>query len=175
MEHIDNLDRTESLKRLAPDLYNYQSVLYIGARNDRFDYGIDFKKANYNITVLEVWEPNCKFLKSIPWVSKVIQADLKDCNIDNKYAVVFWWHGPEHIELELLPPILDKLEGATEKLIVLGCPWGSYPIGALGGNPYEKHVSEVEPDIFEKYGYTCECLGKRGVGSNITAVKRMVK
>ena len=46
--------RTQSLARMVPDLYTYQTVLYIGARPDRFDYGIDFIKNNYQVTVLEI-------------------------------------------------------------------------------------------------------------------------
>jgi hypothetical protein len=171
-------DRTDSLKRLTPDLFDYKTVLNIGARTSRFDYGEDFKKANYDITILEPFLPNVQYLKTISWVNKVIQGDVRDLSyfIKNKikFDVVFWWHGPEHIPEDDLRKVLPELEKISNHLVVLGCPWGDYPQGHIDGNPYEAHVGSYSYDIFEDYDYEVECLGEYNVpGSNVTSVKRI--
>jgi hypothetical protein len=87
------------------------------------------------------------------------------------YDLVIWWHGPEHVALATLPAVLRVLE-ACGKLVILGCPWGNYPQGAVSGNAFEVHRSALEPEYFAERGYECDVVGKRGLGSNIAAVKR---
>tara|TARA_R100001244_G_C5152282_1_gene129838 strand:- start:214 stop:744 length:531 start_codon:yes stop_codon:yes gene_type:complete len=164
--------RTKSLKRLIPDLYNYKSVLYIGARTDRMHYGEEFKESNYLIDILEVFAPNVSYLKTISWVEEVHCGDVRTFSTDKKYDIIFWWHGPEHIQEEELASTLTLLEGNAKVAVVLGCPWGNYPQGHLHSNPNEEHVSHYNYQVFEDLGYTVECLGEKDVaGSNITSVK----
>ncbi|MCF7861261.1 hypothetical protein K9M79_03360 [Candidatus Woesearchaeota archaeon] len=166
-------DRTKALWRNAPEIFKYKTVLYIGARTDRFDYSEFFKEEFYDITVLEAYEPNCEYLKNIPWIKKVICADVRTFSSKKKYDIVFWWHGPEHIDIKDLKKTLDNLETMCTKMVVLGCPWGEYKQNDLYGNPYEKHLSAFKPSDFEKLGYKTICTGvPNEKGSNITAVKR---
>lgn len=175
MRHYDSIDRTASLQRLCPDLYDYENILYIGARSNRFDYGLEFRAAGYNIDVLEVFPENVRHLKTIPWINNVIEGDVREISFWNDYYdVVFWWHGPEHIHSNELIPTLNKLEIYARKLIVLGCPWGTYVQGAIHNNPWEEHVGAYSWEHFEPLGYEVECLGQKDVpGSNVTAVKRL--
>lgn len=174
MKHYQSENRTESLNRLIPDLYNYNSVLYIGARSDRFDYGKDFRAYNYEITVLEAFDKNVNYLKNIDWIKEVIHGDVTDIDVGEKYDIVFWWHGPEHIKENQLNDTITKLERYANVAVVLGCPWGLFPQKALHNNPFEIHVSHNDYQIFEDLGYNVECLGtKNKKGSNITAVKRI--
>lgn len=180
MTHYENTNRIESLKRLAPDLFtiNHKSVLYIGARDGGFEYGINFRSAGIKITVFEIFEENINYLKQIPWLTEVIHGDVRTIKLENKYDIIFWWHGPEHIYEQDLPSVVNKLESYCNNLIIMGCPWGRYeqssnPYGSYY-NPYEIHVSHLNYPIFESMGYTVECLGRKNVqGSNITSIKRI--
>jgi len=178
MIHYNDIDRTKSLQRLAPSLFTeeHKSVLYIGARNGGFEYGINFRIAKTKITMLEAFEENVNFLKQIPWITNVIHGDVRYKEIEEKFDIIFWWHGPEHVSEVELPIVVKKLESICNNMVVMGCPWGIYeqnnnPYGSYN-NPYEVHVSHFDYPIFENMGYTVECLGKKDVpGSNITSIK----
>lgn len=173
MNHYKNTDRKESLKRLIPELFNYKSILYIGAKGERFEFGKEFRDNNCEVSVLEIFPPNVQFLKSVSWLEEVIQGDVRMFETDKKYDVVFWWHGPEHIHIEELPVTLNKLKEITERVIVIGCPWGIYEQGEIKGNLNEIHVSHLGYQFFEEQDFEVECLGEENVeGSNITAIWR---
>jgi len=46
--------RKNQLERNIPDIWSYETVLYIGARMDRMQFLDDFKKNKYKIDVLEI-------------------------------------------------------------------------------------------------------------------------
>ncbi len=171
MKHYKSINRTESLYRLAPDLYKYDSVLYIGARPDRYDYMDVFARLQYKVTVIEPFAENYLWLRTLPWIDEVIRMEVQELIFwEEKYDVVFWWHGPEHVEEDELHGIVKELEKTANKMVVMGCPWGKVPQGAIFHNPYEKHLWDVTPEHFD--GYDVECLGMvNKSGSNITAVK----
>ena len=174
MRYNENKNRKESLLRLVPDLFSgkYKSVLYVGAKERRFHFGEDFKQAGFKITIVEVFEKDAENLKKIDWVKEVICCDITTFNTYKKYDVIFWWHGPEHIEEFRLPETIKRIEGFCNNVVILGCPWGMYKQGAVGGNENEIHLSHYDHASFEKIGYEVECLGiQNAKGSNITAVK----
>jgi len=178
MKEYNNTDRTASLERLAPDLFKYKSVLNIGARTSRFNYGQEFREAGYNITVLEPFKPNVEYLRTLLWIHEVIQGDVRDLKVfkerEQKFDVVFWWHGPEHVIEEDMIKVIPELEKICNHLVVLGCPWGHCPQGEIHNNPWEKHIGHYSYYVFEEFGYDVECLGLQSVaGSNITSVKRI--
>jgi hypothetical protein len=164
--------RQESLMKLAPDVFNHKTVLYIGASERRSDYLSEFKNKGYEISVLEAFKSNVDYLKKIPWIKEVIHGDVRKFKSEKKYDVVFWWHGPEHIEERDLVSVLERLEALCKKIIVLGCPFGKYEQEEIGGNPYEKHLSHLDGILFEELGYGVGYIGRKDQeGSNITAVK----
>jgi SAM-dependent methyltransferase len=178
MKRYIDTDRTLSLGRLVPDLFKHKTVLNIGARTNRFDYGQQFREAGYNITILEPFAQNVEYLRTLSWIQEVVQGDVRDLkhfkNKGQKFDVVFWWHGPEHVIEDDLRGVLPELDKICNNLIVLGCPWGHYPQGHIHNNPWEEHVGHYSHHVFEEFGYDVECLGIQNVaGSNITSVKRM--
>ncbi|MDT9196034.1 MULTISPECIES: hypothetical protein [unclassified Limnospira] len=169
-------DRTASLLRLYPQLFSPsnrgKTLLYVGARTDRFDYGKELREAGYKITILEIFDKNVDFLRNISWLEEVILGDVRTWKSHQTYDVVFWWHGPEHIDKKELKPTLSKLEDLAREAVILGCPWGDYPQGHSYGNEHEEHVSAYDGNDFADLGYQVECLLKKDVrGSNITSVK----
>lgn len=173
------MDRRKSLSRLVPDLFTerYKSVLYIGANGLRSAFLPEFKQAGYNVTIVEAFPLNYQSLikEHGDLFDAINQCLVEDFNPPNgrKYDVICWWHGPEHVEEEKLPEILQRVEEFGNLLVILGCPWGRYELGDAYGNPYERHRAFLYPEIFIDLGYDrVECLGKKDVpGSNMTAIK----
>lgn len=171
-----NYDRLASLLLLAPNLFReeYKTVLYIGARESRFDFGNLLGRAGYKITILEAHQANAIHLNSLG-LYEVIHGDITTYDFQKrKFDIVFWWHGPEHIEFDQLENTVKKLESIASKLVILGCPYGIYEQGELEGNPYEVHKSHHIPHEFICLNYDVIQIGEKDIhGSNITAVKHI--
>jgi len=161
-----------SLKNLAPDVFSHRSVLYVGARPDRFEYLYDFKNEGYKIDLIEIYKENYNDFKRFKWLNKVILGDITKFNSRKKYDVIFWWHGPEHVEKKDFIKTLKKLENTATKMVVLGMPWGNVPQRLKYENPYEEHVSFYDLEDFENLGYNVDVVGdKNNYFSQLTAVK----
>lgn len=170
--------RKKQLERNIPDIWKYKTVLYIGARKYRRDFTNQFKQNEYKIDILEIFDKNIQSLKKLKFINKLIKGDVREIDklVNNKYDVVFWWHGPEHIQKRELKPTLNKLKKLTNHVLVCGCPYGKYEQGAVYGNPWEKHLSYLEPRDFKKSSFKVEVLGKKdSLGSNILAWWRRQK
>jgi len=177
------IDRRRSLSRLVPSLFTerFRSVLYVGANWFGTAFLLEFKRAGYDVTIVEPFPRNCESLTKehgdlFDSMEQCLVEDFKPLD-GRKYDVIFWWHGPEHVEEERLPDILKYIEGLANYLVILGCPWGRYKMGANYGNPYERHRAYLYPEKFIDLGYTrIECLGEVDTpGSNITSVKILNK
>jgi hypothetical protein len=166
--------RFENLMLLIPDIFKHKSVLYIGARPDRTDFLQNFINAGYEISILEIYKPNVEYFKNNPRFIEVIEGDITNFNFNKKYDVVFWWHGPEHVEEEKIDYTLKKLESISNHLVVLGCPWGNVVQGdEYEDNPNEKHINFIKTGYLEKFGYNVIYFGlENNSGSSIIAVKR---
>jgi len=169
--------RREILMTMCPDIFSFKSVLYIGAKHDRSDFLEDFQKSGYEITILEIYKPNVEYLKNIPWINEVVEADVCKFFTDKKFDVIFWWHGPEHVKKEEIELTLKKLEFLSNNLVILGCPWGIVPQDRNSNkNPFEEHISFFDTGYFENLGYKTDYFGKKDVmGSNILSLKRKNK
>jgi|GEM_PF-1130257 len=162
----------ESLLKIAPDVFKYKSVLYIGASIERSLFLEEFIKANYQITILEIFEKNVDFYKNQKNIKEVLQGDVINYDFKEKFDVVFWWHGPEHIDANCLSETVKKLESIANNIVVMGCPYGRHEHGEIYGNIYEKHLSSYNEGYFEDLGYTVDYFGRRDiVCSNICAAK----
>jgi len=142
MVHYESTDRTESLMRLCPDLFTHKTALYVGASHGRQDYTRELHAGGARITVIEAFKPNTEFLKAnCPWIDEVILGDVRTVEIPQKYDVVMWWHGPEHVPLADIRPTIEKLEAVTQIVTVTGCPWGNVVQGEVYGNVFEIHAT----------------------------------
>ena len=161
--------RDASLARLVADLGRGGPTLYVGAKPGRAHYLDRFERP----LIVEASAPNVRALRELGL--SVVQGDVRTFTPDRRFKTTFWWHGPEHVAPGELAHALALIESYTEELVVLGCPWGDYPQGAVGGNEYEVHRQAIEPTTLEALGYCCDVTGAKGVGSNITAVKRAIQ
>ena len=166
-------EREASLRRvLASDTHfqEYKKLLYIGAKGRKGGRHLELFP-DFDVTVLEVWESHIQLLKE--HFSTVIHADVRDyVDSGDFYDVIVWWHGPEHLPEDELKQVLEKLKSMAH-LVILGCPCGDSPQGAHLGNPYEEHVSSLQPEFFHSLGYHTEALlfedGHDGRYTNITS------
>jgi hypothetical protein len=175
-EAILKSKRPKQLYSCVPDIMDYDTLLYIGARTDRMDFGKHFKKNTYSIDVLEIFDKNVQYLKSLDWIDNIIKGDVRniDTLVDKKYDVIFWYHGPEHIKHFELENALGQLKNLANKIVVVGCPWGEFKQEELYNNPWEKHISTLEPSDFEKNNFKTSTIGKANFpGSNIIAWYRV--
>lgn len=169
--------------KAIPDIFDYETMLYIGANPRRIELADMFYLKGYEIDVLEIWEPNFKAL--VEWNKKwkifryihlgdVRLIDQKFRAYWFKWDIILFWHGPEHLPKLDVAPALKKLEAKANHLVIIGCPRGEYHQDPIDGNPYERHECFLYEEDFHALGYcTATVRPKKPRGSNITAWKRI--
>lgn len=165
--------RLAHLRTFAPDCFVPGRLLYVGASILRSQCLPDLVAAGHQVTILEIWPDNVAHYRARGFT--VVQGDVRQVGTLNlpRYDVAFWWHGPEHVALSDLPATLAALEELAD-LVVLACPWGESPQGAVYGNPHEAHRISLAPLFFTARGYRTWTMGRPGLQSRsqIIAVKR---
>lgn len=173
--------------KAIPDIFDYETMLYIGANPKRIELVDLFYLKGYKIDALEVWLPNIEAL--VQWNLKynifhrIYGGDVRmvdqvvgdvDGMIDEGWDIILFWHGPEHLPKLDIEPTLKKLEQFANHLVILGCPRGEYEQDPVDGNPFEIHQSYLYEEDFHRLGYrTVTVRPKKPRGSNITAWKRV--
>lgn len=169
-------EQKKSVLKIAPDVLSQKTVLYVGARPSRSFFLEEFFKNGFHVAVLEIFKENVDYLRTCPYIDEIIEGDVRTFDFSKKFDVIFWWHGPEHIQESELERTLKRLESIANKMVVLGCPWGIYKQGEIYGNIYETHLSQYSEGYFEKLGYRVDYFGRRDLtDSNISAVKYVGK
>lgn len=159
----------------------FRTLLYVGAKPGRIQMVRLFRAHYFLVDVLEAWSPNADALRKwneenptfgLIWTGNIrttsALADLP------KYDIAMFWHGPEHVTREDLPFVLKNLESLATRAVILGSPWGRYHQDAVGGNPFEKHVSALYEEDFSSFGYRTSTIGtKDKKGSHLLAWKEI--
>lgn len=164
----------ESLLKNIPEIIdgNGKKMLYVGASQWRAYLYDNFIIYGYKIDILEIFEPNVLFLREKGF--NVIQGDVckLDSFIKDNYDVIFWWHGPEHIEKDKLEYTLSRLE-LFGNLIILGCPSDEVSLQEeVYGNIYEKHLWNPQQSDFEKFGFNTSRIQRTPYSDHITAWRK---
>lgn len=153
-----------------------KSLLYVGVNSSRAFLFNELKECGYKIDILEISKVNVyDFMgRMFGTYNKLIQGDVCDIDtlVSQKYDVVFWWHGPEHIKKEMFEPTIRKIE-AVGSLIILGCPYGSSKQGPVDGNIHETHLWNVYPKYFKQLGYKTLTINRDVGGKHITAWRKI--
>ena len=144
----------------------FKSALYVGAssRIKNAKTGTRLFKLYFadrlaqkceHVDLLEVWPANIEGLKGTPPFKNLILGDARtiDEHVNQKYDLIFWWHGPEHIHEHEIGPTVEKMKTMCNKHIIFGCPWGVYEQDAVYGNPYEEHKSHLHPKLYSNLGF----------------------
>jgi len=151
--------RVRQLMRCIPDVLNYGTLLYLGASRKRMQLVELFDGAGYEITILEIWKENVEYLEqNTPCPPgnrrpvRVIQGDVREIGgselARDRFDIVMWWHGPEHIPFRDRTKTLRKLECMANEFIIIGCPPGDYPQEKARENPHEKHHEKILVEFF---------------------------
>ena len=120
------------------------------------------KNAGYRLTIVEPWGANADHYRGMGHL--VVHDDIRNAVLYLKrHDVIMWWQGPEHVSKYDLKWLVNELERLATRYVILAYPYGEYPQGAHGGNPYEKHVSVLYPDSFP--GYQSAWIGESGGGA----------
>lgn len=166
--------REKQLENCITDIFKHKSVLYVGANTHRCHILPSFRNRGYKIDIVEPFEMNCKHYDGVIGINKVHHSTIIEFKPEKKYDVVFWWHGPEHINRDKLEATLKHMESMADKYVVLACPWGDNAQDAIDGNNYEIHRSSLYQKDFEEYGYHAKTIGIVDTyGSNLLAWKHM--
>lgn len=171
----ENRHRMAGLLELCPWLADGRGrrLLYVGAMPTRQDFLAELLAWGWKVDILEAWAPYHKELLAIEGVHQVHIGNVRDATElpTGRYAVCFWWHGPEHLEANDTAIALRNLEGLATLAVVVGMPYGQTGSGATEGNHHNEHRSAwYGPDI-EALGYRWKLttVGYR----NLSAVKIM--
>lgn len=174
-----------------PGVFDYETMLYVGANTKRIELIDLFYAHEYAIDVIEAWEPNFKAL--VGWNKKwkifrnIYLGDVRMLDeiivrlvpsvagiVEELWDVIVFWHGPEHLPRLDVAPALAKLEEYADHLVIVGCPRGEYEQPAVGGNPFEEHESYLYEKDFQDLGYLTDTLKpEKPHGSNIMAWKKV--
>ncbi len=169
---LTNRQREEMGPRLlgdnVPALFDgtHKTMLYVGASIKHCQFAHHFQSLGYTLTLIEPFKINAlKYLHAAdsPFGTIILGEvqKLEDNKFDEQWDVVFWWQGPQHVTKEELPGIITMLSRHS-KLIVLGCPYGRYEQGEVGGNKYEAHLANLYPEDFKGLMDGTAIAGKRG-------------
>jgi len=172
-------ERLEQLIKNIPDIWSYETVLYIGARAKRFHFKNQLKSHGGIVDIIEINKERCKSLRKFKWLNKIIQGNV--INVDklteSKYDLILWSHGPQMIEKRYIKPTIEKLLKKTNKLIVLMCPWGKYAYSnaQLRKLPsYSINKTVLYEKYFHDMDFETSTIGKKDVRkSNLLAWKRV--
>ncbi len=166
--------RLDQLESNIKDMWDYESILYVGACKERFHFKDKIEENFKLVDIIEIDKDRCEYLKNnITFIDNVYNEDVR--NIDklnlNKYDVIMWSHGPEMIPREDFETTINKLIDITKYLIVLMCPWGEYKYKSTKGLKYW-NMTALYPTDFTQLGFNVSTILKMNeIGSNLIAWK----
>lgn len=157
------MTEAEFLKGFVPDVFSYESVLYIGASPGRQILAKEFRDHGAHLDLVEVWPPNLEALSKTHTAifDNFILGDVRRLGevIKKEYDVVCWWHGPEHVTKEEFESTVQSLRQYVKHLVVIACPYGNYPQGMKDGNLFETHYLALTPEDFHRLGWYAISFG----------------
>jgi hypothetical protein len=163
----------EEFKRHVPNLFKGR-VLYIGAnRHAAPTFVKALRQEGCEIHLLEAFSENVEHYQNVDTerFDSVTQGDVRELEeAGQPFDAILWWHGPEHLPADEWPGVLAKLE-TMAPLVCIGCPWGEWEQGKIGGNPYELHQSAIYPVQLKDLGYEVVLVGKRDLAGFIAGWK----
>ncbi len=91
---------------------------------------------------------------------RVINDDITKFvkNSTEKFDVIVWWHGPEHVEQEQLGPTLKGLEAMCTGAVVIGCPDGDVPYEDPEGD--DRHRCAISESLMHDFGYQTRLIDR---------------
>jgi hypothetical protein len=163
MNENEESTRRLQLLKVLPELFNKKGrLLYVGGHM-RFGRDLQmaglFRDAGWKIDVIEAFLPNIIQLYEVRWINNLITGDIREFQPEERYDVVMFWHGPEHLEKEEVAPLIVKMKTYAD-LVIFATPNGVYDQDEVYGNPHERHLSTWYKEDFEAIGMTADAIGE---------------
>lgn len=135
-----------------PDI---NTILNVGYRYDSDQTILQVCVNNNKIfNVLEIYTPNCEFLKNNSNIKEIYNINVKDIkSLNKKFDAIIWLHGPEHVQWEDFLVFRKDIEDCANHLVIYQAPEGVYPQEDLYDNVYERHVQTLNEQMFKDLGY----------------------
>jgi hypothetical protein len=152
-----------------------KSLLYVGWRHDCKPWWYDTMCKELGIdqvSVLEIFPKNVADLELKVWEGRydlqVHRGDVMQYayelfrhDIKDAHDIIFWDHGPEHVNDDDLIQTTRMLKNAA-KLLIYCCPWGLWPQDATDNNEHEIHRTTVTQEMLEGFGFEVKMFGQPG-------------
>lgn len=161
---------TDMIPRLA--LLEVKSMLYVGWRHDCKPWWHDHMARQLGVTlgVLEIFQKNISDLEHLVWegrydVKSIIWGDARkpeESIVEGFWDLIFWDHGPEHVDHDDLCTTTPKLLKHAGKMLLYCCPWGNWPQGEEDGNVHEVHRNSVTSEQLSNLGMTVKTFAEPG-------------
>ncbi len=149
------------------DIWKVNSILNIGAYEQRFHFADDLRDSGAVVDVLEIDKERCKWVQSLDWVSNVYCGNVIHINkiCKEKYDLIFWSHGPALLYRTAVAPTIKKLERLA-KMVVILTPYGRYIYGLTSNlSQIDLNKSSLYPRDFEALGFNTHKIGRVDGGS----------
>ncbi len=105
-------------------------------------------------TGVDLFEPYIKKARNIQTHGSYELQDIRKLNYGREsFDVVIASHVLEHLPKEEALMVLEKLERIAKKQIIIAAPIGEMYHPEVDGNKLQLHLSEFEPEEFEKRNY----------------------
>lgn len=133
-----------------------REVLYVGCHPHRRSpkWFTEIAARAFAVDALEIWPLNAEAIDAKGIFRRVYCGNIVD-GPPKPYDLIFWWQGPEHLEVNLAYRTLSALGPR----VIAGCPYGVYEQGPEYGNPYEVHLTHFLPEHFTPLGYEAVSFG----------------
>lgn len=184
------VESRETLALVAANASEWNRVLYIGWHPSITHWSEDGNGGDWYIheikrlregrptahTIVERHKPYCDALVAHPLSStysvRCIHADVARWarETSERFDLIIWWHGPEHVSEADLIPTIEALE-KIGRCVVLGGPEGKdYYEETSSGDAHRCVLSRKQ---FEELGYQTILFDRteRGQGPHVSAVK----
>jgi SAM-dependent methyltransferase len=144
---------------LLPNCLEKRVILDIACGFGEWGYSIRKAKDGFPYIVgVDIWRPYLGRLRCLKIYdglvrSKIPLIPIREKSVDISLACEILEHLPKHAGYELL----SELERITRKTIIVSFPLNLLQ-GEVGGNPFERHVSQWLPEELIFYGYETKTL-----------------
>lgn len=177
-EHDEDLDHVPEFKEKIDNLVKEaKNIVVVGWRPDTGYYLFEYLTEFATVTLVEIFPDNCTTF-NFPKVS-VVCADIKEFikSSTEKYDLIIWQDGPEHIFLVEFEEFLKDCNGKVNSMII-ATPNGWFPQGVLYGNVFENHQStwykKTYTDLgFEVAEYVADIHGSMNRRNGLIGFKRL--
>ena len=112
---------------------------------------------NPELTYLEIFDKNYERGKLQYPTINFVHGDVRNIKnlIHDKFDLIVWWHGPEHIYEHELVDTIANIETllTTNGVIILGSPDGWQEQHNDDGNVHNDHYSGPDSDFYKSQNY----------------------